>query len=297
MLSAKPWTLNAIVRLLLGAYVCLCLGSMLVSVLHYSGPAGRSYWIFLVMAGVGFSLLMVSLILITRPWRVEDLFGPLLILLACLSAGFSFAAWAQKMASLPDDSRSGEQMVVAEAAVLLFFIVFLRVRRVKWSEAFGVGNNPRHAVLAGIAVACIFLPVAEGLQWGSYHLMTSLRIEPQEQEAVRALRVTNAWTNRLVLALLALFLAPVVEELFFRGILYPAIKQAGFPRVALWGVSILFALIHRNLVSFAPLFVLAILLTLLYEHTDNLLAPITAHALFNALNFGMLYLLDKQMTR
>ena len=92
-------------------------------------------------------------------------------------------------------------------------------------------------------------------------------------------------------------LSGIAEELFFRGMLYPAIKQAGFPRLAVWGVSLLFALVHFNLVSFVPLFVLAILLTLLYEHTDNLLAPIAAHALFNALNFGMLYLFEKQMTQ
>ena len=48
-------------------------------------------------------------------------------------------------------------------------------------------------------------------------------------------------------------LAPVAEELLFRGILYPAIKQAGFPRLALWGTSLLFAAMHMNLVTFVPL--------------------------------------------
>jgi membrane protease YdiL (CAAX protease family) len=35
----------------------------------------------------------------------------------------------------------------------------------------------------------------------------------------------------------------------------------------------------------------------LYERTDNLLAPITAHALFNALNFGLLYLFERQLAK
>jgi len=297
MLSSKPWTWDTLVRLIIGAFVCLCVGSIVVSALHYSGPSALSRVVFFGLAGVGFILLIISLIIISREWSSEDFLRQLLILLACLSGGLSFAAWGQKMAGLTDEGRSGEQMVVAEAAVLLFFIGFLRARRVKWSDAFGIGNNLRHGILAGIALACIFLPVAQGLQWGSYHLMTNLRIEPQAQEAVRALCITNTWTNRLVFGSLALFLSPVVEELFFRGMLYPAIKQAGFPRLAIWGVSLLFALVHFNLVSFVPLFVLAILLTLLYEHTDNLLAPITAHALFNALNFGMLYLLEKQVAR
>jgi len=44
---------------------------------------------------------------------------------------------------------------------------------------------------------------------------------------------------------------------------------------------------------FLPLFALAMLLTLLYERTNNLLAPITAHSLFNALNFALYYILQK----
>ena len=36
-----------------------------------------------------------------------------------------------------------------------------------------------------------------------------------------------------------------------------------------------------------PLSVLAVVLALLYDKTSNLLAPIIAHALFNAVNFFM----------
>jgi membrane protease YdiL (CAAX protease family) len=84
-------------------------------------------------------------------------------------------------------------------------------------------------------------------------------------------------------------LAPAAEEMLFRGILYPAIKQAGFPRLALWGTALLFAAIHLNLVTFFPLMVLALGLTWLYERTDNLWSSIIAHALFNAMNFVILY--------
>jgi membrane protease YdiL (CAAX protease family) len=77
--------------------------------------------------------------------------------------------------------------------------------------------------------------------------------------------------------------------MLFRGIVYPTVKQAGFPRLALWGSAFLFAACHVNLVTFVPLVVLALALTFIYERTDNLWAPITAHALFNAMNFIILY--------
>jgi membrane protease YdiL (CAAX protease family) len=45
-----------------------------------------------------------------------------------------------------------------------------------------------------------------------------------------------------------------------------------------------------NVAIFLPLLVLAVILTFLYEHTGNLLAAITAHAVFNAMNFATLYI-------
>ncbi len=295
MLSEKPWNLAAIVRLLLGIFICLCLGSTVVSGLHYAGHAGRERLAFFGMMAGAVVLLATALVVVSRRWTVEKLLQRLWIMLVCLSVGLSFAAGAQKLAGRPSEASSGEQMVVAETAVLLFFINFLRSHRLKWSDAFGLANRRRHAFLLGVAVACIFLPIGERLQWISAQAMTHFRMEPQEQQAVHALRVTNELSSRVLLGVLAILLAPMADELFFRGMLYPAIKQAGHPRLALWGVSLVFACIHFNLATFVPLFVLAILLTALYERTDNLLASITAHALFNTFNFVRLYLLDWQL--
>jgi uncharacterized protein len=295
MLSPRPWTVDAVVRLLLGVITCLCLGSVITSIWYYAGPGGARHIAFLAMAGAGLILLGTAIVLISQRWTLESLVRRLLLMLVCLSAGLSLAMWTQKTAGKPPEGSFGEQMVVAEAAVLFFFIGFMRAQGLSWSEAFGLATRPRQAILSGLAVACIFLPLAEGLQWASTQAMTQVRMEPQEQQAVHALRVSSTWSNRLSLALLALLLAPLLEEIFFRGILYPAIKQAGFPRLAFWGVSIAFACVHFNVSTFIPLLVLALLLTLLYERTDNLLAPISAHALFNGLNFALLYLFERQL--
>ena len=295
MLSEKPWNLEAIVRMLLGVFICLCLGSVVVSGFHYAGHAGKERLAVFAMLGAAVVLLAAALVVVSQRWTLEGLLRRLWIMLICLSVGLSFAGWAQKLAGHLSEATSGEQMVVAETAVLVFFIGFLRAHRVKWSEAFGLTNRPRQAFLWGIALGCIFLPIGERLQWASGLVMTHFRMEPHEQQAVHALRVTNVWTGRVLLGVLAILLAPAAEELLFRGMFYPAIKQAGYPRLAMWGVSLLFACIHFNLATFVPLFVLALLLTALYERTDNLLAPITAHALFNTFNFVQLYLLEWQL--
>ena len=159
---------------------------------------------------------------------------------------------------------------------------FLREHQVSWAEGFGFRNQWGRAVLLGILIALIFLPLGWGLQQACGQLMTHVpyfKLQPQEQLAVQALRVATSWWNRLVLGAATILLAPVAEEMLFRGILYPAIKQAGFPRLALWGTALLFAAMHLELsLTFVPLLVLALVLTLLYERTNNLLAPIAAHA-------------------
>src|SRR6185436_16944421 len=101
-----------------------------------------------------------------------------------------------------------------------------------------------HAFLFGVIAACIFFPIGQKLQWISYLLMENLpqlALKPQEQEAVQTLRVATSWVNRLTLGTVTILLAPLGEELLFRGIIYPWIKQLGFPRLALWLTSLLFA--------------------------------------------------------
>ncbi len=100
---------------------------------------------------------------------------------------------------------------------------------------------------------------------------------------------TSPWL-RVYLGFFTVVLAPVAEEFIFRGMLYPLVKQLGWPRLALVGTSFAFAAIHLDAAIFAPLFVLALALTWLYEFTDNLLAPIVAHSLFNAANLAILLL-------
>jgi membrane protease YdiL (CAAX protease family) len=182
------------------------------------------------------------------------------------------------------------------AAIILIAWLLLQYQ-VSWREAFGFFNHWHQAVIFGLLVACIFLPVASLLQTLSAQAMTHLPffpIKPEEQPAIQTLRIATSWFDRLALGIVTILLAPVAEEMLFRGVLYPWIKQAGFPRLALWGTSMAFAAIHGKLVVFLPLMVLALLLTALYEKTNNLLAPITAHASFNAVNFAMLYLMEKQ---
>ena len=47
----------------------------------------------------------------------------------------------------------------------------------------------------------------------------------------------------------------------------------------------MFGAIHLNLASFVALTAFALALVWLYEHTENVLAAVTAHSVFNTINF------------
>jgi membrane protease YdiL (CAAX protease family) len=287
------------VRLFLSVFICAFAGSVIVGATRFSGAAANvdaRAFLGLVAGALGF--LGGALAAIHRPWPSDSFTRRVATFLVCFYLGLTFGAIAMHYVGSAAATESTWRMVVAalsfQGAALVLIRRFVREHRTCCAEAFGFAFEWQRALGFGTLTTCVFLPAGWGLQWVSAELMTHFQVQPVEQQAVQALRITAGFGDRCALGAVAIFLAPVAEEILFRGILYPATKQIGFPRLALWGTSLVFAAVHWNLATFAPLLLLAVLLTLLYEKTDNLLAPIAAHSLFNIMNFVMLYLSPRQ---
>jgi membrane protease YdiL (CAAX protease family) len=90
-------------------------------------------------------------------------------------------------------------------------------------------------------------------------------------------------TRKIPIILLAIVIAPLAEEFFFRGFLYGVLKRYAGALPALLFTGVAFALIHLHVPSLLPLFLLACVLTLAYELSGSLLVPMAMHALFNAI--------------
>jgi membrane protease YdiL (CAAX protease family) len=99
------------------------------------------------------------------------------------------------------------------------------------------------------------------------------------------------WWGRIQVFILGCVIAPVVEEIMFRGLLYRHIREWGrrTPRgfSILLGallVSFLFALIHpQGFLAIPPLMALAIMFALLREWRGSLVPSIVAHGINNGL--------------
>lgn len=176
-----------------------------------------------------------------------------------------------------------------QGATLVWACWLLRVNRADAGEAFGLGtlglrSGVKFAVGAGLAITVVAL----GLGKVSEMVMSLLGFQPEAQTVVQMLEATRSIPKQVLYGFMAIVVAPVAEEVLFRGILYPTIKQLGLPRLALWSTAILFGMIHLNWMALIPLTVVALLLTWLYERTGDLMAPIGAHCVFNLVNFSLL---------
>jgi membrane protease YdiL (CAAX protease family) len=226
-----------------------------------------------------------------KPWRPELVLRLLAGLFASLMLGIIVVNGYLSLAG--EAARNGNNYLITmigtfvfHGVALVLINVFLRQHGFTWPEAFGF-NQPHlgRAMLLAFLVTLLVLPIAWSLSALCVKLLTVLHLSVEPQQAVTTLKNAQTEGQRNYYALEAVFIAPIVEELIFRGILYPAIKQRGFHKLAIWGTSIFFAAIHNSLVTLIPLTFLAVILTLLYETTRNLLAPIVAHSLFNLANY------------
>jgi uncharacterized protein len=77
-------------------------------------------------------------------------------------------------------------------------------------------------------------------------------------------------------------LGPATEELYFRGVLYGALRRYG-PPLAILLSAVLFSVVHFQPRAIPILFVLGAALAFLYERTGSLWPPIAFHVLQNSL--------------
>jgi hypothetical protein len=158
-------------------------------------------------------------------------------------------------------------------------------------SGFGLGigqllRSPRHALPAFLAVMPLVLGISAVVSVAL--VLTGGQIPAVGHEVLKVIvnHPDDAHTAGLIV--MAVFSAPVLEELLFRGLVQTVlinarVALARWPAIAL--ASILFASVHLPVASvhaLPALVVLSLGLGWVYERTGNLWASIGLHALFNA---------------
>jgi membrane protease YdiL (CAAX protease family) len=168
--------------------------------------------------------------------------------------------------------------------VLGTILLSLRLRGVRLSTVFGLDQLPlRKSILWGVSLLVCALPLIFAASYlASYFLHSDPTTD--SQEIIQIFEHSKSIGERLPIILLAVVIAPVAEELAFRGYLYGVMRRYFGALPALVFTAVLFAIIHLNVPTLFPLFILSCLFTVSYEATGSLLVPMTMHALFNTIN-------------
>ncbi len=155
----------------------------------------------------------------------------------------------------------------------------------------GLKNQSFRSVLIWVALASVVAVYSVNWVSGFSSAYTqSLFGEMELQAPVKSLQNSESLTSQIMMVFTAVILAPLFEELVFRGYFYGILKKFTDPMFAAFTSGAVFALIHMNLPAVLPLWFFAIFLTLTYEASRSLWVPIGIHAVFNAVTVTMIFL-------
>ena len=130
-----------------------------------------------------------------------------------------------------------------------------------------------------------FLPVIFIMSF----LCKIMLFEYEEQKLVVEIK-KNFNNNLFFNFFLIIIVAPIIEEIVFRGLFYKTLKNfIPFVQASIIS-SLIFAIIHENILSLTILFLLSLYLTWIYERTNSILYSIITHSIFNFLNLLLIYI-------
>ncbi len=175
---------------------------------------------------------------------------------------------------------------IIELVLIVFFVCFgwhSFARRLK-----GFGLNPRTMArdfLAAIVNLISVLPLVLLGIWLTIYLgrlAAGPDFEMQANEGLTVVVQNSQPSLRVLMFVFLIFIAPVFEEMLFRGMLQSVIRGlTRRPWEAIAITSVFFAVSHPW-THLPALFVLSCCMGYAYEKSGSLLRPIFIHALFNA---------------
>lgn len=215
------------------------------------------------------------------PWGARE------VLLGVLAAGLGILALNGGVLainhlahfSFRDHSNALMLFVIAQDAILFGAAAGFSVVRSRggWSLLGLRRFNVRLG--CGLSIALLFASYAVRACYAFAAL--ALGAQLQSQSIVPRLDVSGVGFALTFFA--AAIVAPIVEEIFFRGFVYAGLRARWGVAGALLLSAVFFTALHFTLDLFVPIFILGVFLAWVYEKTGSLYPGILLHASNNAI--------------
>ncbi|MBQ8041468.1 MAG: CPBP family intramembrane metalloprotease [Lachnospiraceae bacterium] len=208
--------------------------------------------------------------------------GWLYLIIACISIAISLVLTVMHLKTgfelemIPNIFLSEAMLIVPTFFMLLFgkdkVKDVLSIRKIKWSTFFGV-----------IAFTMAASPLVTLI-----NLASQLFVE----NTVSANSDQFLSLHPVLLIFFVGMLAPVCEEVVFRGAIFGGMKKEGNVFKAIIASGLLFGLLHMNINQASYAFVIGVLLGFLVEATGSIFSSILFHVLVNSTNAVMMIISD-----
>lgn len=216
------------------------------------------------------------------PWTPRDVLWGLLVFVLWILF-FVGMGLAGARLHLPVDA--GLVIVFGEAVLLLpawYFTV--HKYGASWAD---LGLRPFRAGAVGLGCGLMLASVLINFVYAIFLAQFGLQIQPEMEQ------IFSGTAFPLALLLGGAVVAPVVEEIFFRGFVFTGLRgQWGWPKAALASAG-LFALAHVLPTSFLPIFILGLIFAFLFQASGSVWPAILMHMLTNTVALLLAYALSQ----
>lgn len=206
------------------------------------------------------------------PWSVVDTWAGI-ILLALLNVGLLVIA---SQGSGTELVQSAALILVQLAFLLPLALIFVWKRIPLRYLGFGKFDWNTLGLGCGLLIASYVFIIIHNV------ILMALGVDTQG-EAI--LRFFDSLESPVWFFFVGVVLAPIVEEIFFRGFVFQGFRQRYGWISAMLVSSIVFAVAHLDLVAFLPTFILGCLLAYMFQRSNSIWPGVILHFLVNA--FGL----------
>ncbi|GEM_PF-260232 len=274
--------------------------------------------VFMLLAGIAVDGYLISGWLRKKPffqktqnpelprWKIAEVFKIIILAFAAsyifLLLLTFFAGAFQAATGTKIEFYKNEHFRMVFDTIVLDFIFFLVILRFLWAGhrkkladiGFAVKNLAKN-IFYGVSGYAGVIPVIFTIGALVYAALNFFKIIPPPQPIVGLFLAEKNIVIILASSLIAAVFGPVIEEIFFRGVMYNAVKRRLGVFRAILITGVLFSFLHTHafeyfLVGFIPITILGMALAYLYEKTGSLIPSITLHILNNTGSVCMVFL-------
>ncbi|MFH1867866.1 MAG: CPBP family intramembrane glutamic endopeptidase [Candidatus Omnitrophota bacterium] len=218
-------------------------------------------------------------------WSPGDVLKVIILILFFSQIFFIFAAFLDKIFyNRSMDKRSGIIASTVFTDILIFMLV-LKVVMEKYRQSIAALGISFKSFLRNIGIALYsyigFLPVLAVI---FVTILTAAKVfnySPPPQPIYELIFEEKRVFLLLMISIMISMVGPFIEEVFFRGFLYAALRRRLSASLSIFISAFFFSLLHANLLGFFPILALGMFLAYLREKTNSLIPSIAVHILHN----------------